>query len=709
MKIRDKKGKPARPADQVRYRNRIDPAASLTAPAESPISRGVNLAMLVLVIFSSAVVPLVVYLKTYDLFGNMLTAWTGEADHIDFFNAWKAALLVLVFVLLIGLHIVRPFVSAKREGLPRLFLPLGLFMVFAMLSTVASNAPDIAFNGFVDRSEGLWVLLSYGLLAYTAFHVSRDARRVRLILTCIFCGSLVVAGIGYFQFIGMDVFQTDFGMRLMLPKVFEQFMDQMTFNFGKNIMYTTVFNPNYLGSYASLLLPVAWGLTLSWAEKGKAAQSESTARRWVARLRWVPGILFTLGIFILWLGSMSRAGLLGGVFALIIFVLLQGRAIVRNPIPSVLLVAGMVSVYLLMNGVSGGLVGKEFQQTLPSSIQLMLGQTPVTEEAPVVQATPVVSASPSASETASASPSKSGTVQPAPAAIPAVAPFVKSVTMKDNRFIFETETETLQIVMEPKKGGAIKFFDGNSSPLAVVKSAEDASVMGFPDKRYAAYLLKMQDNQLGLTWYQYNFLLSNEDGVMTYCPKPYTYWTEMAPAPHFGFEGHERFATNRGWIWSRTIPMLVHTLFTGYGPDTFAAFFPQTDVAWKMNLYGQSNIVVDKPHNWYLQTAVNTGVVSLGLLLWFLGALCLDLLRTRFGKRIRNLKSLFGKEVEGVPDLSSDKSILLTGILCGILGYALAGVFNDSVVSVAPVFWTMTGLGAGLLRLSERAEAKEPV
>ena len=32
-------------------------------------------------------------------------------------------------------------------------------------------------------------------------------------------------------------------------------------------------------------------------------------------------------------------------------------------------------------------------------------------------------------------------------------------------------------------------------------------------------------------------------------------------------------------------------------------------------------IVVDKPHNWYLQTAVNTGVISMLMLLWLLAFL----------------------------------------------------------------------------------------
>ena len=41
-------------------------------------------------------------------------------------------------------------------------------------------------------------------------------------------------------------------------------------------------------------------------------------------------------------------------------------------------------------------------------------------------------------------------------------------------------------------------------------------------------------------------------------------------------------------------------------------------------------------------------------------------------------------------------------ILAAVLGYAVAGLFNDSVVSVAPVFWVLLGIGISInLRLSK--------
>jgi len=36
------------------------------------------------------------------------------------------------------------------------------------------------------------------------------------------------------------------------------------------------------------------------------------------------------------------------------------------------------------------------------------------------------------------------------------------------------------------------------------------------------------------------------------------------------------------------------------------------------------------------------------------------------------------------------------GIMVAFVGYAISGLFNDSVVSVAPVFWILLGMGISI-------------
>ena len=89
------------------------------------------------------------------------------------------------------------------------------------------------------------------------------------------------------------------------------------------------------------------------------------------------------------------------------------------------------------------------------------------------------------------------------------------------------------------------------------------------------------------------------------------------------FDKYDSLASARVYIWSRTIPLLTDSMLIGYGPDTFSLDFPQDDTFWKLRAYNVTNIIVDKPHNMYLQMAVNTGVLSvlvyiIGLFIFFI-------------------------------------------------------------------------------------------
>jgi hypothetical protein len=65
--------------------------------------------------------------------------------------------------------------------------------------------------------------------------------------------------------------------------------------------------------------------------------------------------------------------------------------------------------------------------------------------------------------------------------------------------------------------------------------------------------------------------------------------------------------------------MLKDTVLIGHGPDTYVLEFPQHDYVGKLNSFSSHRMIVDKPHNMYLQIGINTGLISLiGLLALYL-------------------------------------------------------------------------------------------
>ena len=152
-----------------------------------------------------------------------------------------------------------------------------------------------------------------------------------------------------------------------------------------------------------------------------------------------------------------------------------------------------------------------------------------------------------------------------------------------------------------------------------------------------------------------------------------------------GFENSQGFATNRGYIWSRTLPLLKDTLLFGKGADTYALYFPQDDYVGRYNIgyYREgTDIIVDKPHNMYLGTAVHTGVISMIALL-VVYAIYL----------IESIKIYRKHTYEGFMDHIG------MGIFIAIAGYLVAGLVNDSTVQMMPMVYIFLGMGFAINRM----------
>lgn len=145
--------------------------------------------------------------------------------------------------------------------------------------------------------------------------------------------------------------------------------------------------------------------------------------------------------------------------------------------------------------------------------------------------------------------------------------------------------------------------------------------------------------------------------------------------------------SGRGYIWSRSIPLLRDTWFLGHGPDTYAMYFPQQDAVGKLMYLGSTHKIVDKPHNIYLQQAINTGIISLLALLVLWGGYLLQSLIIYWQSDFKDWKARAG-----------------VAIMAAVAAYLVTGFFNDSVISVAPVFWILLGTGISLNRLQGGAE-----
>ena len=251
---------------------------------------------------------------------------------------------------------------------------------------------------------------------------------------------------------------------------------------------------------------------------------------------------------------------------------------------------------------------------------------------------------------------------------------LQDISFKDRTATIVSSTETLLI---ENRDNDLYFYDTEGKELKPnMKQAEDSTTISFSEPLYKDYNLTVRGNVVAVKQKGVEFQLIWADKKFSLVGINKEIVGNIEKAESIGFVGQERLGSARGYIWSRIFPMLKKTIFIGHGPDVFSIEFPQNDYIGKIRAYGTPQMIVDKPHNMFLQIAVNTGVLSLlaVLVLW--------------GFYIVQSLKLYFKNID-----KSFVSITGSSIFMAICAYLAAGLFNDSTVGVASVFWVLLGLG----------------
>ena len=535
--------------------------------------------------------------------------WKGEENYTDFFSFYKSQWLMIGTVFAALFFLVKAMTEKLEIKKDFIYIPTFVYASMIILSTVFSKNADIAVSGFVSRYEGLIALICYLVLMLITFNLVKAENQMRFLIGSLLISAAVIGIIGLFQFLGMDFFRTTLGKNLILPQEYRKFMDEVSFTFDTSTVYSTFSNPNYVGSYMALLIPMAFVSFLSFRK---------------IYLKIAAGLLTLLLIIVLF-GSHSSAGLVGLSASVLLAVILFRKKIFKRRFSAVIIIAGVLIIFIGVNFILKGLpvnkILSEFNMTVEDQFYDL-----------------------------------------------------KDITFGDKSVSIIGSTETLVI---KEKELRLYFYDGNDNELNYnMNQNENTYTITFADELYKDYRMDLYGNILTVYQKQISFQLRiKEDGFKLIGINNEEVDNIKKPEI-FGFEGKERLGSARGYIWSRTIPMLKNALLVGTGQDTFIIEFPQRDYIGRIRAYGTPQVIVDKPHNLYLQIAVNTGVLSLVAVLILWGVYLIQSTRLY----IRNMENTFLK---------------LTGasIFLAVSGYLFTSFFNDSVIGIAPVFWVLLGLG----------------
>ena len=591
-----------------------------------------------LIIFSAVViflVRMVVYTRPMEQF-----FWVAGNTQVDFFSYCKMTVIITCAAAALIFISYRAFTKTLAIKRTFLYIPMLVFSLFVILSHIFSEYREFALLGFDERFEGTLVLLSYMVMLFYAINTVNTEKNVKYVLYPVAVSSFLLSLIGISQAVGHDFFKTRLAGMLMLPKSQWENMSKFVFKFNNNEIYQTVYNINYVSFYLTLLIPIFGLLFIDSIMKGK---QEKLSRKII----W--GGLVVLLVFNL-VGSASSGGYLGmGVVVISAIVILYKKILSWwKPL------AVLAGITLIVGVIT-------FDRWFPELTNAIKGTLTSDAQAQV--------------ENASTSKHYIDYME---------------VLSKENTVKLSIDGNELTFILH--------FDNGSPSGLSVLDGKGDLVELKGPNgennirfrERYSLNDVRFEgcsfriiannnvNNYLVITTDEQNWnYIATNDGL--YYVDVFGKRIEIKKTPAFGFKNRQNFGSKRGYIWSRTIPMMRDALLIGRGADTFCIYFPNNDYVGKYNADFGLNAIVDKPHNMYMMMSVGTGGISL--------IAFLVLLAVYFAQSFNIYRD--GK-------IDSFSELVGLGIFLGVIGFSVSGLVNDSTVSVMPLFYGLLGTGIAI-------------
>jgi len=261
-----------------------------------------------------ALVPLITFGKEVSLYEIEALHWKGGTKGLDFFSYYKyiifsVSAFVSVFILIILKF--RRRITLKET---KYYIPLAVYIVFVLASYLLSDYFLISYRGFIEQFQGVWVMISYGFMIFALYNYVDNKNQVKLILGAFIFSASLVGILGISQYFGFDFFKTNLGRLLILPESLHYMAENLKFTFSNYTIYATMYNTNFVGSFAALLVPVGIFLYLYSKKVGYKVLS----------------FIFALVMLFVWIGCNSRAGYLGLTFGIVLMVVLYRKKLKKD-------------------------------------------------------------------------------------------------------------------------------------------------------------------------------------------------------------------------------------------------------------------------------------------------------------------------------------------------------------------------------------------
>ncbi|MBE6058933.1 MAG: O-antigen ligase family protein [Clostridium sulfidigenes] len=598
---------------EIKRKNDIPTSSDRISLSGQTSSNG-NILYLIPILFIVTILPLIVKFHGYDTRLSGFSWFASYDQNVDFFLYYKHWIFVSLAFIMALVVIIKSYLNRSFLNFLPIFVPLAVYALLAVLSSIFSEYRSFSVTGIMEQFESIFALLGYCLVVYYIFLFVDTEKDIKIIITSLIIGVLILSTLGLSQYLGHDLLAASFGF---------------TTKVEKNRVYLTLLNPNYVGVYVSLVLPVLIIL------------ASFNRKIWKLPIY----ILAISGMIICLVGSSSTAGVIAIIAALLFALIINLRHLLKYFYISVPVLCLVIGILITFNNKSDDYLTKQVMKL--TNIQKSEAN-------------------------------------------------LTNIQTLDDEIVITYKNNPLHIRFFVYEDGSYFFdlVDSENNPVMANYEVMDEEPLTILDDRFNGFVLTptvYNGNYafiIKIDGHEWAFTNQTEDNSYYYI-NYYGKLDKIYTAPSALFTGYERYASGRGYIWSRTIPLLSKNILLGTGADTFALEFPQQDYVNLYNYgYGDSQLIT-KPHSLYLQIGVQTGVLSLIAFLVFYLMYFLSSCKLY----IKN-------------DYNTYYSKVGFAIFIGTLSYMIASISNDSMITVAPVFWVLIGLGITINHIEKKITAK---
>ena len=502
-----------------------------------------------------AVIPLITSRYKYKTNLRVFDWYTGLDTMYDFFLYYKSIGIIIASVCMV-LWLVYMLLSEERKFVwDKKFIPLAVYAVITFLSACFSKNSYFSFHGIYEQFEPVWVLIGYFIIAYYCFFVLQSEAVIKRVMRWFIAGITVMSALGLSQAFYHDFFRTKLGTQLITS--FEQ-SKGLDFTFELGRVYLSAYNPNYVGFYVTLIVPILVALIFT------------TKKLW-QRIGYA---LLIVSLLIILFASQSRAGIITIIISLLIMLICMRKVFIKNWKITAAAIVIFIAAFIGINAMNHNILLDRMKSMLSFAEETYSLKSILTNNDNV------------------------------------------TINYNDNPLIIKVSQDTAGNDVFELTDSENNVINYNLMEDGINYSINDER---FPFTFTSVRVQGFNGFEVTIDGKQWYFSNLMKEGDTTYYALTNAMslikLTEQEETIDF-LEKRYHFANMRGYIWARTIPLLKKYFLLGSGPDTFIIAFPNDDLVGIYNS-GHDYEIITKPHCMYLQIAVQTGMFSLIALMTF--------------------------------------------------------------------------------------------